>query len=54
MSSVIERLRQLAARVKAGPGGDEGAAQALAADAEELMREAEAFRGPLGPGELQE
>ena len=54
MSSVIERLLQLAARVKAGPGGEEGAAQALAADAEELLRDAEAFQGTLGPGELQE
>ena len=50
-SDVLERLRQLAARVKAGPGD---AGPALAAEAEELLRDVEALQGALNPGELQE
>ena len=54
MSSVVERLRQLAARVAEGPGSDAGAALAAEAEAEELLRDVEALQGALNPGELQE
>lgn len=54
MTSVVERLRQLAARVAEGPGSDAGAASALAAEAEQLLRDTEAVRGALNPVELQE
>ncbi|KAI7842251.1 hypothetical protein COHA_003892 [Chlorella ohadii] len=52
-SDVLERLRQLTARVKAGLG-DAGPASVLAAEAEELLRDVEALQGALNPGELQE
>lgn len=50
--ALASRVRQLGARVGAGPGGSADAAAALAADCGELLRDVEAFLPGDVPAEL--